>query len=320
MNLYQPFFVFLGSKAGYMIPSESIKKWATAVGFDLCGITPAAPLPWAEQAFRRWIAHGAQGPLDYLTRHTEKRFHAARLVDQARTVIVCAVSYKSPISEGYPPEHRAKIASYACNRDYHTTIKQMLLQLLQTIQQHYPTVTGRAFVDAVPLSEKSYAVAAGLGWIGRNSLLITPQYGSFIHLAELIINEEVDPYDQPFTESRCGSCRACIEHCPTGAIGEERTIDARHCIACRTIERADSSDEIDLHGWIFGCDSCQQACPYNQHAPLHRNPAFDPLVDPHSMTAEEWLLLNEEQFQARFGATPMPRAGLRRIQESITKP
>ncbi len=320
MNLYQPFFVFLGSKAGYMIPSESIKKWATAVGFDLCGITPAAPLPWAEQAFRRWIAHGAQGPLDYLTRHTEKRFHAARLVDQARTVIVCAVSYKSPISEGYPPEHRAKIASYACNRDYHTTIKQMLLQLLQTIQQHYPTVTGRAFVDAVPLSEKSYAVAAGLGWIGRNSLLITPQYGSFIHLAELIINEEVDPYDQPFTESRCGSCRACIEHCPTGAIGEERTIDARHCIACRTIERADSSNEIDLHGWIFGCDSCQQACPYNQHAPLHRNPAFDPLVDPHSMTAEEWLLLNEEQFQARFGATPMPRAGLRRIQESITKP
>lgn len=320
MNLYQPFFVFLGSKAGYMIPSESIKKWATAVGFDLCGITSATPLPQAEQAFRRWIAHGAQGPLDYLTRHTEKRFHAARLVDQARTVIVCAVSYKSPISEGYPPEHRAKIASYACNRDYHTTIKQMLLQLLQTIQQHYPSVTGRAFVDAVPLSEKSYAVAAGLGWIGRNSLLITPQYGSFIHLAELIINEEVDPYDQPFTESRCGSCRACIEHCPTGAIGEERTIDARHCIACRTIERADSSDEIDLHGWIFGCDSCQQACPYNQHAPLHRNPAFDPLVDPHSMTAEEWLLLNEEQFQARFGATPMPRAGLRRIQESLTKP
>lgn len=303
-----------------MIPSESIKKWATAVGFDLCGITSATPLPQAEQAFRRWIAHGAQGPLDYLTRHTEKRFHAARLVDQARTVIVCAVSYKSPISEGYPPEHRAKIASYACNRDYHTTIKQMLLQLLQTIQQHYPTVTGRAFVDAVPLSEKSYAEAAGLGWIGRNSLLITPQYGSFIHLAELIINEEVDPYDQPFTESRCGSCRACIEHCPTGAIGEERTIDARHCIACRTIERADSSDEIDLHGWIFGCDSCQQACPYNQHAPLHRNPAFDPLVDPHSMTAEEWLLLNEEQFQARFGATPMPRAGLRRIQESLTKP
>lgn len=303
-----------------MIPTESIKKWATAVGFDLCGIAPADPLPQAEQAFRAWIARGAQGPLDYLTRHTEKRFHAARLVDQARTVIVCAVSYKSPISTGYPPEHRAKIASYACNRDYHITIKEMLHQLLQTIREYYPTVTGRAFVDAVPLAEKSYAVAAGLGWIGRNSLLITPQYGSFVHLGELVISDVVDAYDQPFTESRCGSCRACIEHCPTGAIGEERMIDARRCIACRTIERADSSDEIDLDGWIFGCDACQHACPYNQHAPLHRNPAFDPLVDPRKMTAEEWLSLDEEQFQARFGTTPMTRAGLQRIQASITKP
>ena len=303
-----------------MIPTESIKKWATAVGFDLCGIAPADPLPQAEQAFRAWIARGAQGPLDYLTRHTEKRFHAARLVERARTVIVCAVSYKSPISVGYPPEHRAKIASYACNRDYHITIKEMLHQLLQTIREHYPTVTGRAFVDAVPLAEKSYAVAAGLGWIGRNSLLITPQYGSFVHLGELVISDVVDAYDQPFTESRCGSCRACIEHCPTGAIGGERMIDARRCIACRTIERADSSEEIDLDGWIFGCDACQQACPYNQHAPLHRNSAFDPLVDPRRMTVEEWLSLDEEQFQARFGTTPMPRAGLRRILKSITKP
>lgn len=303
-----------------MIPTESIKKWATTVGFDLCGIAPADPLPQAEQAFRAWIARGAQGPLDYLTRHTEKRFHAARLVDQARTVIVCAVSYKSPISVGYPPEHRAKIASYACNRDYHITIKEMLHQLLQTIREHYPTVTGRAFVDAVPLAEKSYAVAAGLGWIGRNSLLITPQYGSFVHLGELVISDVVDTYDQPFTESRCGSCRACIEHCPTGAIGEERMIDARRCIACRTIERADSSDEIDLDGWIFGCDACQLACPYNQHAPLHRNSAFDPLIDPRRMTVEEWLSLDEEQFQARFGTTPMTRAGLQRIQASITKP
>lgn len=299
-----------------MLYRDEIHQWAAEIGFDGCGITTALPLIEAEQRFRKWLQAGHHASLDYLTRHTEKRFAPDRLVEGAKTVIVCYVGYKNAVSEGYSDHCTTKVASYACNRDYHLTVKEMLHTLLQRIRATHPEVSGRAFVDSAPLAEKSLAVAAGLGWIGRNSLLITPRHGSFIHLGELVLTTEADRYDEPFGADRCGSCRACIDHCPTQAILDgERMIDASRCIACHTIER-EPDHAIDLDGWIFGCDSCQHHCPYNQRAPHHANPAFTPIFDPRDLTAQDWQTMSEEAFTTRFGETPILRAGLRRIQRN----
>ncbi|MBR5849848.1 MAG: tRNA epoxyqueuosine(34) reductase QueG [Alistipes sp.] len=300
-----------------MILHKEVLDLAKEIGFDRCGLTPAQHLAQGERLFRAWLDEGHHSSLDYLTRNIEKRFDPAKLVEGARTVIVCAVSYKSPISEGYPEGAHAKVASYACNRDYHTTLKEMLFELLKALKERYPALEGRAFVDSAPLAEKQFAVAAGLGWIGRNSLLITPDYGSFIHLGELVITEEADHYDAPLQGVGCGACNRCVEACPTGAIlAERRMIDTARCIACHTIER-EPTNTIDLDGWIFGCDRCQEHCPYNHRAPLHHHPAFDPLFDPRSLTPEEWRTMSEEEFHDRFGTTPMTRSGLHRIQKNL---
>ena len=299
-----------------MIYRNEINQWASEIGFDGCGLTTAQPLVEAAQRFEKWLQAGHHASLDYLTRHTEKRFAPDRLVEGAKTVVVCYVGYKNTVSEGYAADSRTKIASYACNRDYHLTIKEMLHTLLQRIRTAHPEVTGRAFVDSAPLAEKSLAVAAGLGWIGRNSLLITPRHGSFVHLGELVLSTEADHYDTPFMADRCGSCRACIDHCPTQAIlNGERMINASRCIACHTIER-EPDCAIHLDGWIFGCDACQHHCPYNLRAPRQANPAFTPIFDPRSLTANDWQTMSEEAFTAQFDETPLLRAGLLRIQKN----
>ncbi len=300
-----------------MLEREQLIAWAREEGFDLCGLTPARSLAEHEARFRAWLGAGHHASLGYLERNIEKRFDASLLVEGARTVVVCAVATKNPVSEGYHPSCRTKIASYACMRDYHTTLREMLQRLLVRIRTAYPATTGRAFVDSAPLAEKSLAVEAGLGWIGRQSLLVTPQYGTFVHLGELVLTTEADHYDTPFSGNRCGSCRACIDHCPTGAIcAKERLIDTRRCIACHTIEQQPAT-KIDLDGWIFGCDSCQHHCPYNRQAPLCDKAAFTPLFDPRDCTAEQWLAMSEAEFEAQYGTTPMLRSGLRRIQQSI---
>lgn len=299
-----------------MITKEHLKTAAKAVGFDLCGVVAVHPLEEDAARFRRWLEAGNHASLGYLERNIEKRFNPAQLVEGAQTVIVCAISYKSEISTGYAEDACAKIASYACNRDYHLTIKELLHALLKQLQSDYPTLTGRAFVDSAPVAEKRWAVEAGLGWIGRQSLLITPEYGSFVHLGELIINEACDSYDTPFEASLCGSCNACITHCPTGAILEgERMIDTRRCIACHTIERA-TTEPIALDGWIFGCDCCQSCCPYNRRAPMHRSEHFTPRFDPRTLTPDHWRQMSEEEFRCHFADTPLARCGLEHLKRN----
>lgn len=302
-----------------MLPLKEIHEAAATIGFDCCGVAAARALGEPLERFRGWLQAEHHSSLGYLERNIKKRFDPTQLVEGARSVIVCAVSYKSPISEGYPSGHRAKVASYACNRDYHTTIKEMLRELLATLQKNHPALSGRAFVDSAPVAEKQWAVEAGLGWIGRQSLLITPKFGSFVHLGVLIINEACESYDSHFEGSRCGTCRACLEACPTHAILEgERMIDTGRCIACHTIEKQPTT-QIDLNGWIFGCDACQSCCPYNRHAPMHRHTAFDPLFDPRTLTPTAWQQMSEEEFSARLGTTPLTRSGLVRTQENITR-
>ena len=232
--------------------------------------------------------------------------------------MVCAVSYKNRVGEGYPPGHRTKVASYACAADYHATLRTMLGGMLDALRAAHPGLGGRAFVDTAPLAEKQLAVEAGLGWIGRQSLLVTPQYGSYVVLGELILTEETDRYDAPFEGSRCGTCRSCIDNCPTGAVAPDRTIDTGRCISCRTIER-EQPGQTDLHGWIFGCDACQSLCPWNRRAPQHRNAAFDTVFDPLAMDAATWLGMDEAAFEALCGRTPLTRSGLVRIRENTLR-
>ncbi len=226
-----------------MLDYQHIKKLAADAGFDLCGLTPCGHMAQNEAWLRAWLGKGYQSSLTYMERNVEKRADPRKLVEGARTAVVCAVSYKSRIGEGYPPGHRTKIASYACTADYHTTIKGMLNGMLEHLKAAVPGLGGRAFVDTAPLLEKQLAVEAGLGWIGRQSLLVTPRHGTYVLLGELLLTDEADTYDAPFEGSRCGRCRNCIESCPTGAIVAPKVIDTGRCISCHTIEREPSGED-----------------------------------------------------------------------------
>lgn len=341
-----------------MIPQNLIINAAHEVGFDLVGVVRAEAMTAEHDRFCRWLAAGHHSTLTYLERNIDKRFDARLLVEGARSIVVCGVSYRSPLGDGYAEGWRTKVASYALARDYHITIKEMLAALAARLKEYAPDMTFRAFTDSAPLAEKSLAVRAGLGWIGRNSLLVNPDLGSMLHLGELVISEDVDAFSTPMTVVGCGECRRCIAACPNGAISEDRSINTHRCISCRTIEREASitrdgggealvgsatresgvdagicgatresgggaceteGEPIRLDGWIYGCDACQSVCPYNRRAPMHRNSSFDPLFDPTTLDAAQWLAMSEADFRAMAGTTTMPRAGLARIQRNISR-
>lgn len=300
-----------------MLSGEYIKQISAEVGFDLCGITRCRHLDGNEAYFRRWLEEGYSAGMDYLGRNLDKRFDVARLVEGAATVAVCAVSYKNRVSEGYPAGSRAKIASYACTHDYHAVIKDMLRRMMTRLKADNPSLSGRAFVDSAPLLEKQLAADAGLGWIGRQSLLVTPQYGTFVLLGELVLDDECDAYDTPLVHEGCGGCRRCVEACPAGALLPEHSVNALRCISCATVENA--ADGAPLHGWIFGCDECQSCCPYNRRAPYGTCSGLQPQFDPRSLDEDYWLGLDEKSFRERFGSTPLMRSGLENIKRNILK-
>lgn len=302
-----------------MIPRNLIINAAIGAGFDVVGVTPATSLDVEYSCFSKWLDQGNHSTLSYLERNVEKRFDASKLVEGARSVVVCGVAYLSEFSRGYPEGWRSKIASYALARDYHLTIKEMLADVAERLKAYAPTMRFRLFTDSAPLSEKSYAQRAGLGWIGRNSLLVTPKFGSMLLLGEIVMDEVVDEYDKPIEGVGCGECRRCVEACPNGAIGENRVVDTRRCIACRTIEPMASGERVELDGWIFGCDRCQSVCPYNQRAAIHSNPRFDPLFNPLEFDAERWLDMSDEEFEALASNTPITRAGLQRLKLAVRK-
>lgn len=297
-----------------MIPKKFITNAATEVGFDLVGVVPVEPLTEERNRFEEWLLAGNHSSLAYLERNREKRFDASLLVEGAQSIVICAVSYLSPFSRGYADGARGKVASYALARDYHLTIKEMLAELAERLKRVAPDLKFRAFTDSAPVAEKTLAVRAGFGWIGRQSLVVNPKLGTMMLLGELVINEAVDEYSEPMRDVGCGSCRKCVESCPNSAILDNRLIDTRRCISCRTIEREWKGEAVNLDGWVFGCDACQSVCPFNHHAPLHRNAKFDPKFDP---TVIDWATLSEEEFAEIAGDTPLTRAGLERIKGNL---
>ena len=289
-----------------------IQQHALELGFDLCRIARSRALTEHRERLTQWLDSGEYGGLQYMQRNLDKRLDPSLLVEGTRSIVVCAIGYKrGPV----PNPLMNHMASYAWGKDYHLVIREKLRQLLQYIQQLCPGSSGRVFVDTAPLLEKAWAVEAGLGWIGRNTLLIHPELGSYLLLGVVLTDAELSP-DTPM-QGGCGSCRRCIDACPSGALGEDRMLDARRCIARRTVEACSAEEEGDLHEWLFGCDACQRVCPYNLHAPESVHPEFAPLPELCSMTPQDWLSLTETEFRQRFHETPLERCGLERLQHRI---
>lgn len=254
---------------------EQIRNAGLKLGFCRVGFAPLSPLPHQQQ-FQDWLACGHQAQMDFLAQSSTQRFNPSSIFPSARTAIVAAMTYAAPpraemLSAPDPANRRVLIARYAAGADYHIILRRQLQSLLDEIRTiaNMP-VDGLAAVDTLPLAERELAVAAGLGFIGLNNLLIIPGIGSFFVLGTLLISLELPPDNPPQspTKSPCGRCRRCLTACPTGALGAPHSLDARRCVSYLTIEHRGPLD-ADLAPWIFGCDACQEACPYNARALRH---------------------------------------------------
>lgn len=305
--------------SGLKISRERIAVYAAEAGFTVCGVARARVLSEHAGRLAAGLAASGEGVLPYLADRPERRLDPSRLVAGARTVISCAVNYRNRRSEGYEAgfEH-PKICSYALSSVYQPKMKAMLAAVLVRLKSDCPGLSGRVLCDTSAILEKAWAVEAGLGWIGKNSLLINPVYGSFLLLGEIVVDAECDRYDEPYGGRGCGDCRLCMDTCPAQALPCAATVDTGRCVSALSIEKSRTpSSPGSLHGWIFGCDECQSVCPFNRGRPLCSNPAFMPLFDPGDFPSGRWLAMDENEFNACFGDTPLSRAGAGRIKKLL---
>jgi len=298
--------------------SVLIKEKAHSLGFDICGIASSRALNEREEVLKNWCSEGMNGGMGYLSRDIEKRINPEYLVPGAKSLIVTGLSYytdKLQREPGVPV-----LSRYAYGESYHTVIIRKLHKLLTFIKSLNPEADGRAFVDSAPLLEKAWAAEAGLGWQGKHSIVINKKIGSFFFIGTLVLNIKLD-YDNPVIEEYCGNCRLCIDLCPTGAINENHTIDARKCIANLTIEnRGPIPEEIlpKIGGRVYGCDRCQEVCPWNKDAKPHDNHEFDLPEEIELMTKEDWLNLSKDKFKRLFKGTPIERRKYDPFMQNVT--
>ena len=300
-----------------MVNSDAIKTWARELGFDLAGVAVAEPLDRCDY-LERWLGEGRHGAMDYLARDPAKRCDPRAIVPDARSVICLAMNYDaSPPQPSDTNDPVGFVARYAWRTDYHTEIKSRLQLLADRIRQaSNHTVHTRRFVDSGPLLEKALACRAGLGWIGKHGLLVSPKFGSWILLAEIVTDLELEA-DEPM-QDRCGDCRRCIDACPTGALLGARDFDPRRCISYMTIEarRATLTDYgAEAAGFLFGCDLCQQACPHNQQKRYRDDPVW-PVNPQWRQVPLKWLIgCSQQEFEEYFADSPMLRAGREHLQQ-----
>ena len=254
--------------------------------------------------------------MQYMERNIDKRLDPTILVPNAKSIVSVVLNYfpgNPKISTVAP-----KISRYALSADYHTIIKKMLWQLLDSLRTDFGEINGRAFVDSAPVLERAWAQKAGLGWIGKNSMLINPKLGSYIFIGELILDVDVEP-SRASIPSRCGSCTRCIDSCPTGAIIAPQVIDAQKCISYLTIEKKSpltTTEQENLNGWCFGCDICQEVCPWNSKATPQKLSSLLPKKELLNLEGNKLLSLSEESFNNTFSDTPVLRAGYKKCIEN----
>jgi epoxyqueuosine reductase len=299
-----------------MVTSDQIKQWGKEVGFDLVGIAPAAPVEHAAY-FHDWIEQGCCADMHYLAQNREKRMDPAKLLPGARTIICTALNYFTP-SPPYPADtSRGHIARYAWGRDYHDIIKKMLRQLRKLIAAHSTSPPlMQLCVDTAPLAEKEHAARAGLGWIGKNTLLVHPRFGSWLVLGEIVTDIEL-ACDEP-AQNQCGSCRRCLDACPMSAFLHPYQLDARRCISYLTIESREAipPDLAPRMGsWLFGCDVCQESCPYNTNTAPTSHPCWQHAPFCQNLSLPEVLALDPQKFRTRYAGSAVSRASCQHFQQ-----
>jgi len=300
-----------------------IKAWSRELGFDYCGIARAQRLDDDARRLEAWLNKGMNGTMGYMANHFDLRIDPSRLVPGARSVITLMLNYFPGEQQ---PAGAPKFSKYAYGEDYHEVIRAKLRELLAKIRAEIGEVEGRGFVDSAPVLERSWAVRSGLGWVGKNGNLLTKQAGSFFFIATLIVDLELE-YDAPFAGDYCGTCRRCIDACPTEAILPNKVVDGSKCISYFTIELKDLLIPDDMKGkfdnWAFGCDTCQDVCPWNRFSSPAKEPAFTPVPAILNFSTGDWEQLTEEKFREIFRNSPIKRAkfsGLRRNLRFISSP
>ncbi|HEX8143530.1 MAG TPA: tRNA epoxyqueuosine(34) reductase QueG [Pyrinomonadaceae bacterium] len=307
--------------------SEKIRERAYAEGFQKVGIVRAEALDVEGERLRRWLDGGLHGRMQWMERDPAQRADPRLLFPQARSIVVVALNYYTPHEHaGFGPPETGKISRYAWGDDYHDVIGGKLRSLLSWIKEEWPEAEGKTCVDIQPVMDKAWAVRAGLGWIGKHSNLITREYGSWVFLGELLLNLELE-YDDIEVEDHCGSCTLCLDACPTGAIIEPYVVDANKCISYATIELREPEipREVarNLDGWLYGCDVCQDVCPWNRFEQPSTEGRFEPRegnVTPH---LTDILALTPETYSERFRLSPIKRAklsGLKRNARALLEP
>lgn len=293
-----------------------IKQRAIELGFDSCGVAQATKLEEEAPHFKNWLKSKKHGKLSYMERNIDLRLDPRRLEEGTQSVIVVTLNY---YTEKKQPACAPIISKYAFGKDYHIVIKEKLSQLLAYIQELVPEAKGRFFADSAPILEHAWARRAGLGWIGKNSLLLTPN-GSFVFIGEVLLNIELN-YNEAKELDPCGKCTRCIDACPTGAIVADRVIDGSRCISYYTIEmKGEIPPHIDTQNRLFGCDICQDVCPWNRKAKEHTTLEFTPLGNLLEMKRQDWQKLTPYEFGENFKGSPMKRAkytGIKRTLEHL---
>ncbi len=287
--------------------TQLIREKALESGFDLCGIAKARLLDQRKEILETWCSVGMNAGMHYLERNTDRRADPRILLPGAESVIVTGLNYYTGRPE--TPDGTPIISKYAYGVDYHIIIDEKLEELLDFIKSEIPGAEGKCFVDSGPVLEKGWAVEAGLGWQGRHSLIINRDLGSFFFIGIIVLNIKLE-YDKPGLKDYCGTCRACMEACPTDAINHNRTIDARKCIANLTIEnRGPVPQDVvpKLGGRVYGCDICQDVCPWNREPALSHVKEFEMPETLRYMTVDQWNSMSEEQFNTLFGKSPVAR-------------
>jgi epoxyqueuosine reductase len=293
--------------------SAEIKDQARALGFELVGIAPATEADGFDH-LREWLDQGMAGEMQYMHRHRDARRRPQSVLKDVQSVVMVGISYhsgKEPNAEPGNGGPKGRVAQYARGADYHVVIKQKLNQLLSWIQEHAPGSAGRAVVDTAPILERDFARRAGLGWFGKNTMLIHPRLGSYFFIGALLLDLELAP-DAPFAKNHCGTCTACLDACPTDAFPRPGELDARRCISYLTIElRSPVPEDLrtGIGDWIFGCDICQEVCPWNRKAPPGHDSDLGSRAELAALNALEILGLSEAEFRARFRDTAIWRAG-----------
>ncbi|MBA3829480.1 MAG: tRNA epoxyqueuosine(34) reductase QueG [Taibaiella sp.] len=294
-----------------------VKQLAGRLGFDACGIAEAVMLDDDARRLENWLNKGYQGGMQYMERYFDLRIDPRKLVPGARSVITLLLNY-------YPQQHQQpqapKIAKYAWGRDYHDVIKDKLNLFLTLLKEQVGAVEGRGFVDSAPVLERTWAVRSGLGWVGKNGNVLTRTSGSFFFIATLITDMQLTP-DAPFATDYCGTCTRCIDACPTEAIVSPSQINASKCISYLTIELKDALIPAKFAGrmdnWMFGCDVCQDVCPWNRFSKPNQEPEFIPIPQLLNLSLQEWEAMTEDTFRTILKGSPLKRAKYKGIQRNI---